>query len=107
MAGKDIHSEVEGHMLRVRGHNEEPPETTEIVDATDEPEVEGQAIRGKAPVAEVEGHATVRVKRNDAAEPETTEVAGATDEPEVEGQLVRVKGAPVAEVEGHGLVRGK
>ena len=57
MAGKDIHSDVEGHAIRIKRSDDAEPETTDTQRSTDEPEVEGQTMRGKgAPVAEVEGH---------------------------------------------------
>ena len=91
MAGKDIHSDVEGHGIgRIKRSDDAEPETTDTQRSTDEPEVEGQSLRGK---------------RSDDAEPEGTE-AQSSDEPEVEGQMIKGRGAPVADIEGHG-VRGR
>ena len=98
MAGKDIHSDVEGHGMRFGKRSDgAEPETTDTQRSTDEPEVEGHALRGRgAPVAEVEGHG-VRVKRSDDGEPKTTDTQRSSDEPEVEGQLMKGRGGPVDE----------
>ena len=56
--------------------------------STDEPEVEGQAVRGRVPpAAEVEGHLVRGKGQNDEA-PASTELTGSDDDPEVEGNCV-------------------
>jgi hypothetical protein len=64
MPRKDIHSDVEGHGFRgPRAQDAEPESTDTQQSPTDEPEVEGQLVRGKgAPAAEVEGHAYGRIE---------------------------------------------
>ena len=42
MAGKDIHSDVEGHAIRTKRSDDAEPDSTDTQRSTDEPEVEAR-----------------------------------------------------------------
>ena len=97
MARKDIHSDVEGHAMRGKRSDDAEPDTTDTQRSTDEPEVEGQRLRGHgAPVAEVEGH-PLRGHSDENLKQTVVEIENALE------KLRALLAAAQAEVEGHPL----